>query len=103
MDPDEVLRRIRCCAGTIKENEEDATSHSEDEIEEAAQDMAAKFTALDEWLSRGGFYPKAWRTHFPTVKTEARARAFLKATGIRADEIMVKALTELLEEWRGER
>ena len=102
MDPNATLESILELARTIDEEEED------DQLgivamAETAQGLARDILNLDEWLRKGGFYPEAWRTQLPAVKTEQRARAFLKSTGIRADEIMVKALAELLEEWRGER
>ena len=47
MDPDETLRRLR----------ELVRANNYDDYE----NILEHFDALDEWLSKGGFLPRAWR------------------------------------------
>jgi hypothetical protein len=55
MDPDATLREIRAAIqrGNEAETTENATA--------AYEHVAELFTALDEWMSRGGFAPWAWQ------------------------------------------
>lgn len=55
MDPDEALRACR--------EWRDAYDNAPDSIaaREAAERLAEHFTALDDWISTGGFLPAAWR------------------------------------------
>lgn len=53
MDPNEALRQLRELVHTCL--------YSEDEAPDIATDLAQQFEALDEWLSKGGFPPDAWR------------------------------------------
>lgn len=50
MDPNEALRVVREAARRLLD-EYDA---------EAAYELAERFVALDEWLTRGGFLPAVW-------------------------------------------
>lgn len=50
MDPNETLRELR---HLIEINGE----------ENFSEEIAEKFTALDEWLSKGGFLPADWDQH----------------------------------------
>lgn len=60
MDPDVVLARIREGAKAV----DDPELQGNDEWE-AMADALGEFEALDEWLSKGGFPPKAWAQHRP--------------------------------------
>jgi len=52
MDPDEALKLLRdACRDALA-----AEESTPDTI-----DIAERFLALDEWLKRGGFLPKAWK------------------------------------------
>lgn len=51
MDPNEALTNLRLYAQAVLLAESDSDD---------CDLLAATFTALDEWLSRGGFFPAAW-------------------------------------------
>jgi hypothetical protein len=53
MDPDEALRKAQELVVAI--------IHDEKPTEENANALAEAFSALDGWLSAGGFLPRAWR------------------------------------------
>ncbi len=59
MDPDKTLEELRKKADFIirinAQEQPDVTLNSED-----AAELADLFVALDEWLSKKGFLPKAW-------------------------------------------
>lgn len=58
MDPDAVLDEIR----DISTNWLAGASNAEPAaIEVQLGDLAEKVQALDQWLSKGGFLPTAWR------------------------------------------
>jgi hypothetical protein len=50
MDPDEALRLLRAAIGDLAVVND-----------EAAGEVVEHFTALDGWLSAGGFLPSAWQ------------------------------------------
>lgn len=52
MDPNAALERLRELAKRIHEADED--------LFDLADEMACTFDGLDEWLCRGGVFPKAW-------------------------------------------
>ncbi|MET0351219.1 MAG: hypothetical protein ABW067_15615 [Rhizobacter sp.] len=54
MDPDELLHRIR--EGVAEALEESGAKRT-DLVDELAENV----NALDDWLSKGGFLPGAWR------------------------------------------
>lgn len=56
MDPDEALKVARVATATIH-GAENAMTES---YIVAAEELAEAFTALDEWLSKGGFPPRGW-------------------------------------------
>lgn len=56
MDPEENLKRIRERVAEIND-----PGISKAEWAYAASDLAALVQSLDEWLSSGGFAPRAWR------------------------------------------
>lgn len=56
MDPDEALRLAREAAGEIENADDDGTL----EGSQVGQ-LVEAFTALDEWLTKGGFLPDAWK------------------------------------------
>lgn len=55
MDPNETLRMLRLTIKQVAVDEDDGVrlAHYREVVEYV--------TALDEWLSRGGFPPEAWR------------------------------------------
>lgn len=55
MDPDEALRQLREEAARILEA-------ADNEEEADATRMAELFQGLDEWVVRGGFLPKDWKS-----------------------------------------
>jgi hypothetical protein len=63
MDPDEALSQVRA-----KLKELDGWTDSLDrnlipsQLEDAITDLSITFAGLDEWLTKGGFPPRAWRT-----------------------------------------
>lgn len=54
MDPNETLKRIRRLTASA--------DLSDDELEE----LVTLVKALDDWISKGGFLPDAWRTYART-------------------------------------
>lgn len=54
MDPDEALAKARAARQVI-DNETDTKK-----IDVAIDDVLDAFDALDEWLSKGGYLPRAW-------------------------------------------
>lgn len=56
MDPDETLTELRDLAAKID------TFEDEESLLAIATRQAELFTALDDWISRSGFLPRAWRT-----------------------------------------
>ena len=55
MDPDACLAEIRAL---VKEVQEAPTLQGQGYY---AADLAERVDALDEWLTKGGFVPAAWR------------------------------------------
>lgn len=53
MDPNATLARIRELAAQLEIDSSDPY---------VVEELAEQFTALDEWLSKGGFKPSAWVT-----------------------------------------
>jgi hypothetical protein len=66
MDPDEALKKAREAIAryrrTLPCNDYDQLGH--------ADALADAFEALDGWLSKGGFPPKAWSTGGSTINVE---------------------------------
>lgn len=61
MDPDEALEKAR-----------DALKRHFARIgDDAADDLAEAFEALDGWLSKGGFPPRDWGRNFAPADTES--------------------------------
>lgn len=58
MDPNETLARIRELVDQLLHPEQPDTDPRV--IEVRADRLAEHFRALDEWLMRGGFRPRAW-------------------------------------------
>lgn len=54
MDPDEALRILRLTAKQMDADENPLIFAAH------ANELIEHFTALDEWLSKGGFLPAAW-------------------------------------------
>lgn len=57
MDPNETLRRLRGLTERVHCGE----VMSDDEIENVMEELAELVDALDEWITKGGFLPKAWQ------------------------------------------
>lgn len=55
MDPNITLDSIRALVISIHEAE------NPDDVDELAEKLATDIRALDEWLTSGGFLPKAWQ------------------------------------------
>ena len=55
MDPNEALKNARALAAAILKDGETWDSATR------AEELANAFEALDEWLSKGGFLPEAWK------------------------------------------
>lgn len=60
MDPNETLKMARAAASAIHSADFDVGPDAEERMALAATELADAFTALDEWLSKGGFRPEAW-------------------------------------------
>lgn len=65
MDPNETLRELRklalhvgACAAEVDNYTDRAVLH---DLTEEAENFATLFSALDDWLRKGGFLPDAWR------------------------------------------
>jgi len=54
MDPDEALANLRTAIETLWAAENSASAAA------AADLIAENAAALDQWLSRGGYLPRAW-------------------------------------------
>lgn len=68
MDPNEALRRLR---------EALAQWHLRGDMAgalDAAATIADQAHALDEWLSKGGFLPRAWEASTTTTRAVMTAR-----------------------------
>ena len=57
MDPDQSLANARAALAAYRKGE---SAEESSLMWDAAVDLAEAFEALDGWLSRGGFKPKAW-------------------------------------------
>lgn len=55
MDPNETLRLLRLTIKQMRVDEDPGVRKAH------AEEVAEYFEALDQWLSRGGFPPEAWR------------------------------------------
>ena len=58
MDPDRALARITELAATVIDGSPADLEWSE--LLATAEELAECVVALDEWLRRGGFLPRAW-------------------------------------------
>lgn len=56
MDPNKTLEQAREIHAALAAG----VYHHSDETIDALDELAGKFLALDEWLSRGGHLPTAW-------------------------------------------
>jgi hypothetical protein len=56
MDPNATLKRIREVSKSITEIFDSEHIHEGNKI----LDLASELAALDEWLSKGGFFPRDW-------------------------------------------
>jgi hypothetical protein len=56
MDPDEALRRIRAAIVHARAEEYRGANYGAH-----VEELMELVSALDEWLTRGGFKPKDWK------------------------------------------
>ena len=69
MDPDEALKNARKALSRLRTLESmrldtglsDEPEIGADDARELLSELADAFAALDQWLSAGGFLPRAWR------------------------------------------
>jgi hypothetical protein len=61
MDPDKALANARAALAAYR------SADSSRDAEQAAIDLAEAFEALDEWMSKKGFPPRAWDRKLETV------------------------------------
>lgn len=64
MDPNEALRMARLAFKRIVNEEKFPDEMNRTELSrflEDVQSLADHFEALDQWLSKGGFLPDAWK------------------------------------------
>lgn len=59
MDPNETLKRLRALTVATLRIADDPPD-LESEAPRLAYELAESFEALDQWLSGGGFLPRAW-------------------------------------------
>jgi hypothetical protein len=60
MDPNATLKRIREISKRITGILDSEYIHAGNEMLDLASELAELTTALDEWLSKGGFFPRDW-------------------------------------------
>jgi hypothetical protein len=64
MDPEQALRDLRAAVSAQREAESAATEPGVYRWATIAMNLADAAETLDEWLSKGGYAPRAWRlTH----------------------------------------
>lgn len=61
MDPNATLAEIRQLVDKVYAARDNGGMDGNDEEYDALQALAENFRNLDEWLTRGGFAPHAWR------------------------------------------
>lgn len=66
MDPTENLKeQLRLAKFIIEKEEKNIHNFNSDEIISAAVELSDLVLALNNWIDKGGFYPKQWsRIHF---------------------------------------
>lgn len=57
MDVNKTLATIRECVGELRSQDDDGTLDSDSQTGA----LLEAIESLDEWLSRGGFLPDAWK------------------------------------------
>lgn len=68
MDPNEALRQIRLYIKQMQVEDQPVgigNQNAKPEFIQHARDLAETFEGLDEWMSKGGFLPKAWHSPDP--------------------------------------
>jgi hypothetical protein len=80
MDPNELLAFLRELVKPVYENGRTKDGVNATDFED---DFATLFTNLDDWLTRGGFLPDAWKNtigheHWQAVLSSANKRAYEK-------------------------
>ena len=61
MDPNENLAKQRELQKWLNEYDEPFDRDDDEEYVEKLVDLAILVEAMDEWLSKGGFLPDAWK------------------------------------------
>ncbi len=61
MDPDAALAGLRSAMAKLREEYDSSTTYERAGLE--LPKALDNFEALDGWLSRGGFLPRAWKQH----------------------------------------
>lgn len=68
MDPDKVLEDLRSSVEqvnaieeAVEDQEEGYTDEQSGRLQQLAVEACGSFEVLDEWLKKGGFFPKSWR------------------------------------------
>lgn len=61
MDPNVTLKEIRDLVRDVDNAVDGKVRMSTQGLADAAEEIADKFRELDEWVSKGGFLPKAWQ------------------------------------------
>lgn len=62
MDPDAYLRACRRLAAQLIEDADRRSQHYESQtVDTKGEELAENFRNLDEWISKGGALPAAWR------------------------------------------
>lgn len=67
MDPNETIEQLRKLSKHVHETTKGIDNYTDrivlHDLTEEAENMATLFDALDEWLSKGGFFPEGWLVH----------------------------------------
>jgi hypothetical protein len=81
MDPNAALAEIRKELGQVREAIE-----GDGDLVDSASCLVDAVEALDEWLSKGGFQPDAWRVKYGDMTPEMQEVAVARAVEIMAKE-----------------
>jgi hypothetical protein len=85
MDPNETLERMRKISAWVGVSPSVPTAEPSI-VREALSELVELFDGLDDWLSRGGFPPEAWREG-PDAPEEPRTEAQKDWDAIRPDPL----------------
>lgn len=62
MDPDKCLDNCRAIVEEITRYTEAPDINTTTVVEELAGELAENFRSLDDWVAKGGFLPRVWRS-----------------------------------------